>query len=205
MYKARQSFLPLLEKYGVDLVLCGHSHLYERSKLMTGHYGKEKTFDPAINNLSTSSGKYDGSGNSCPYIKNDNSVRGTVYIVNGGSSELGGVQKEYPHNAMYYSNYTSGGTNIIEVQDNRLDVKWICEDGVVRDQFTMMKNVNKKSVFNIKKGQVVTLTASYVGNYEWNNKQKTRSIKVSPAVTSTYSVFDKYRCLQDRFEVIVTD
>ena len=99
----------------------------------------------------------------------------------------------------------SGGTNIIEVRDNRLDVKWICEDGVVRDQFTMMKNVNKGSVINIKKGQSVTLTASFVGNYEWNNKQKTRSIKVSPAVTSTYSVQDKYGCIQDRFEVIVTD
>jgi len=205
MYKARQSFLPLLERYGVDLVICGHSHLYERSRLMTGHYGKERTFDPAVNNLSTSSGKYDGSGNSCPYIKNENSNRGTVYIVNGGSSELGGVQKAYPHDAMYYSNYTSGGTNIIEVQDNRLDVKWICEDGIVRDQFTMMKNVNKRSVIKIKKGQSVNLKASYLGDYEWNNKQKTRTIKVSPAVTSTYSVHDKYGCIQDSFEVIVTD
>lgn len=204
MYKIRQTFLPILERYGVDLVIGGHSHLYERSKLMTGHYGKEKTFDPAVNNLSASSGKYDGSKNSCPYIKEEGS-KGAVFIVNGGSSELGGVQKEYPHNAMYYSNYTEGGTNMIEVRGNRLDVKWICEDGVVRDRFTMMKNVNKKSVVTIKKGESATLTASYVGAYEWNNQQKTQSINVRPAATTSYVVRDKQGCLQDTFEVVVTD
>lgn len=29
---------PLLEKYGVDLVMCGHSHQYERSGLIKGHF-----------------------------------------------------------------------------------------------------------------------------------------------------------------------
>jgi len=204
-YRTRKGFLPILERYGVDLVICGHSHDYERSKLMAGHYGKENTFDPVINNVSTSSGKYDGSKNSCPYIKDEHSNKGTVYLVNGGSSELGGIQKEYPHNAMYYSNYKFGGTNIIEVQGNRLDVKWVCEDGIIRDHFTMMKNVNKKEVVKIKKGKSATLTASFVGDYKWSNNEKTRSIKVSPDVTSIYSVHDKYGCVQDRFEVVVTD
>lgn len=205
LYKARQTFIPLLERYGVDMVICGHSHDYERSKLMHGHYGKEKTFNSTVNNVSTSSGLYNGTNNSCPYIKDPVTNRGTVYVVNGGSSEVGGIQKEFPHNAMCYSSNKYGGTNIIEVQGNRLDVKWICEDGVIRDHFTMMKDVNKKSVIKLKKGQSTILTASYVGNYEWNNKQKTKSIKVAPLVTSTFTVRDKFNCIRDSFEIVVSD
>jgi hypothetical protein len=35
----RQYAAPILERYGVDLVLSGHSHNYERSYLLDGHYG----------------------------------------------------------------------------------------------------------------------------------------------------------------------
>ena len=35
----RQNAVPLLERYGVDLVLTGHTHAYERSYLIDGHYG----------------------------------------------------------------------------------------------------------------------------------------------------------------------
>ena len=205
LVKIRENFIPLLERYHVDLVICGHSHLYERSKLMYGHYGKEATFNASEHDLSTSSGRYDGSRNSCPYIKDPVSNKGTVYLVNGGSSELGGVQKAFPHEAMYYSSATYGGTNMLEVRGNRLDVKWICEDGLIRDRFTMMKNVNKTSVVLLKKGQSATLSASYIGNYEWNNKKTTRTIQVSPPVgTTTFTVHDKYGCVKDSFKVIVS-
>jgi acid phosphatase type 7 len=203
MYKIRQNFLPLLERYNIDLVICGHSHLYERSKLISGHFGKQGTFN-SDNVVSNSSGLYDGSANSCPYIKNEHN-RGAVYLVNGGSSEVGGVQKTFPHTAMYYSNNIYGGTNMLEVQGNRLDMKWITEDGVIRDHFTMMKNVNKKSVVHLKKGESTTLTASFVGDYEWNNKQNLRSIKVAPAATTTYTVHDKQGCIQDTFDVVVSE
>jgi Icc-related predicted phosphoesterase len=97
LIKIRENLLPVLERYQVDLVICGHSHLYERSKLMEGHYGKEATFEESKNNLSTSSGRFDTSSNSCPYIKATDKNNGTVYVVNGGSSELGGIQKSFPH------------------------------------------------------------------------------------------------------------
>jgi hypothetical protein len=48
----RQVFNPILEAAGVDLVLCGHSHSYERSYLIDGHYGTSSTF--------TSANKIDG-------------------------------------------------------------------------------------------------------------------------------------------------
>ena len=35
----RQNALPILETWGVDLIMTGHSHTYERSFLVDGHYG----------------------------------------------------------------------------------------------------------------------------------------------------------------------
>ena len=43
-----QNALPILEQHGVDLVLTGHSHSYERSYLIDGHYGASSTFTEAM-------------------------------------------------------------------------------------------------------------------------------------------------------------
>jgi len=32
----REHFLPLMEEYGVNLILCGHQHVYSRTMLMSG-------------------------------------------------------------------------------------------------------------------------------------------------------------------------
>ena len=45
LIQMRQNFLPILEEHGVDLVLSGHSHAYERSKFIDGHYGSSGTFN----------------------------------------------------------------------------------------------------------------------------------------------------------------
>ena len=42
----RQNIVPILESYDVDLVLCGHSHAYERSYLINGHYGFSSEWIP---------------------------------------------------------------------------------------------------------------------------------------------------------------
>src|SRR6185503_8118230 len=44
----RENFLPLLESHGVDLVLGGHSHCYERSYLINGHYGYSFSLIPEM-------------------------------------------------------------------------------------------------------------------------------------------------------------
>ena len=41
----RENFLPMLESNGVDLVLSGHSHSYERSYFFNGHYGNDNIFN----------------------------------------------------------------------------------------------------------------------------------------------------------------
>lgn len=142
LVKIRENLVPILERYGVDLVLCGHSHDYERSRPMYGYYGKEEAFDSARYTLTGSSGKNDGSQNSSPYIKRQLRGKGTIYVVTGSAGKLGGMQPGFPHNAMYYSDAIHGGASMLEVNGDRLDFKWICADGVIRDRFTIIKNTD---------------------------------------------------------------
>lgn len=205
MTAIRTNFIRILERYGVDLVLCGHSHDYERTKLQKGFYGYEAEFNAAVHNLSSSSALYDGSANACPYVK-DSTNAGTVYVVAGSGGQLGGTQPGYPHDAMFYADASVGGAVMLEIEDNRLDAKWICSDGVIRDKFTMMKGVNKKRTLTLNAGDSATLTASFVGTYGWSTGVSgARSIKVAPVVNSTYYATDAYGCLRDTFVVNVAN
>jgi hypothetical protein len=200
----RERVVRILERYKVDLVLNGHSHSYERSYLINGHYGVESTFSQATHGVSTSSAKYNGTANSCTYIKNGTDVvNGIVYAVVGSAGQVGGSTAGYPHDAMYYSDVTNGGTLFFEVENNRLDAKWICADGLVRDNFTIMKEVNKTTNLVINSGTPTQLTASWIGNYGWSTAETTRSITVSPTSNTTYTVTDGAGCITDVFNITI--
>lgn len=204
LIKIRENVVRILERYKVDLVLNGHSHSYERSFFINGHYGLENTFSVS-STISNSSAKYDGSVNSCPYLKSSTDVKnGIVYAVVGTSGKVSGSSTGYPHNAMYYSNITNGGALVIEIEKNRLDAKWVCADGVIRDNFSMMKNVNKTNAVTIATGSSTKLTASWLGNYYWSTGERTQSITVTPSSSKQYSVTDGLSCLKDVFNVTVS-
>jgi hypothetical protein len=206
MTAIRTNFIRILERYGVDLILTGHSHNYERSRLQKDFFGFEASFNSAQHNLSSSSALYDGSTNSCPYVKDTITSAGTIYAVAGSGGQLGSASAGYPHDAMYYSNTSVGGSMILEIEDNRLDAKWICADGIIRDKFTMMKKVNTKRTVVINNGDSVVLSASFIGSYNWApGGQATKSIKVAPSVNSTYYVNDAFSCVRDTINVTVNN
>jgi hypothetical protein len=206
LIKIRQNLVRILERYKVDLVLNGHSHDYERSYLINGHYGFANTFDPATHAVSNSSGKYDGSTNSCPYIKNSSDVRnGVVYAVVGSAGSVIPPSATYPHDAMSYSNVTDCGAMVIEIENNRLDAKWICSDGVIRDKFTIFKQVNKKTDITVAPSSNISLSASWPGNYTWSTGETARTINIAPSTNTTYIVGDNLNCLADTFNVIVSN
>jgi 3',5'-cyclic AMP phosphodiesterase CpdA len=200
----RENFIRIIERYGVDLVLCGHSHSYERTFLQKGFYQTEDLYNSSFK-VSNSSGAYNNSSNSCPYYTtSQKNNHGTIYAVSGSSGQLGGTSAGYPHEAMYYSDETNGGAFYFEVQENRLDAKFICADNIIRDQFTIMKDVNKKMVNNVLNGATVQLTASYIGTYHWiGAAETTRTFTVTPPVnsTTTYIVHDNIACVADTFLV----
>ena len=203
LIKIRTNLLRIVERYGVDLVLTGHSHDYERSYLLRNYYEPEASFQPKQHAVSTSSGYYNGSTNSCPYLTtNGHTNHGIVYVVSGSAGARGRIQKGYPHNALPFA-FNKGGMVYLEVEDNRLDVKFIGRNANVRDQFTIMKEVQQKNNLTVKAGTPITLTASWVGAYSWSTGDTTRSITVTPTVNTNYTVQDGSNCINDRFSITV--
>jgi len=199
----RNNFIRILERYGVDMIICGHSHDYERSYLLKGYYGSEASFNAAAHTASNSSGKYNGSLNSCPYTTTSGAVaHGTVYVVAGSAGADGGIQAGYPHNALPFS-IDDGGMFYLEVEQNRLDARFIRRDGTIADNFTIVKDTRKNTVYNINAGESVDLTASWIGSYNWSTGATSAGITVSPTVNTTYIVNDQYSCLADTFVVNV--
>lgn len=132
LVEMRQYALPILENAGVDLVLGGHSHSYERSYLINGHYGVSDSFTPEMIK-DGGSGREDESG---PYYKcHPAAHEGTVYIVAGTSALADTVS---PHPAMYKS-LSIPGSLVLDVHGSRLDVKFIDCYGEVKDYFTLLK------------------------------------------------------------------
>lgn len=132
----RETFLPILEAGGVDLVLGGHSHSYERSYLIDGHYGGSSTFTNRMK-LNGGSGREDGTG---AYTKNaggPQSHQGAVYVVAGSSGGLTGGPLNHP--AMFVS-LNNLGSLVLDISGNRLDAKFIRETGATNDYFTITKN-----------------------------------------------------------------
>lgn len=208
----RDSFITILERYGVDIILCGHSHAYERSYLLKGFYGQSNTFNKAVHTADSSSGKYDGTTNSCAYSFASGKVNhGTVYVVAGSSgagtastySQFGSASGSHPFSL------NTGGCFIIEVQGNRLDAKFLKADGAIGDRFTIMKDVKRYTDTTIGNGQSLTLSASWNGGYNWinNGGLTTKSITFTPPVgTNIYRVVDSTgskTCLKDSFRVVV--
>jgi len=134
----RQNFGPLLEAHSADLVLCGHSHSYERSYLLHGHYGFSTNLQPGMI-LNHGSGRESQGG---AYIKRSSGPlanKGTVYVVAGNASRpLGTGSLDHP--AMFIS-LLEYGSVVIDVDANRLDALELREDGVIRDSFTILKEV----------------------------------------------------------------
>ncbi len=113
----RENALPILEAGGVDLVLTGHSHCYERSYFLNGHYGYSGSFDPDDHVVQAGDGREDGDG---AYQKCGSA--GTVYIVAGSSGQA--TYGTFDHAAMQVS-FSRLGSLIIDVNDTRLDSRFL--------------------------------------------------------------------------------
>ncbi len=147
----RTNIVPLLETHKADLVLNGHSHTYERSYFIHGHYGNESSF-------ASSMIIQPGDGNAVPYIK-DNGHNGTVYAVCGVSGKSSSsTTPGYPHNAMARSFTSINGSVALEIKGDTLRYKFLTSTGSISDQFTMIKpsvaaRMEKESLINDVKTQ----------------------------------------------------
>jgi hypothetical protein len=132
LVEMRANALPILEAGGVDLVLSGHSHSYERSFLIDGHYGHSTSLtmemikDPG-------DGRESGNG---VYGKEPEPRSGAVYSVCGASGHISGGPLNHP---IMVSSLNVLGSLVIDVHGDRLDARYLDNTGVVRDSFSISK------------------------------------------------------------------
>ncbi|WP_405606244.1 metallophosphoesterase [Polaribacter sp. Asnod1-A03] len=156
LIEMRENFMPMLEANGVDLVLNGHSHSYERSYFLNGHQGFSNTFNIApttkggntVGENGNGDGKINGNG---VYKKNNNATKGAVYITTGSAGQISGG--ELNHKAMYVS-LNKLGSCVMEVSDDEkggqnLTVKFVRDTNEIDDYFTINKtNITIKASIN---------------------------------------------------------
>jgi 3',5'-cyclic AMP phosphodiesterase CpdA len=141
----REIFLPMLEDNGVDLVLCGHSHSYERSHLMMGHYGRSSTFkanEHLVGPLGNGDGREDGDGAYEKQVTGSNAGDGAVYVVAGSSGKLS--DGDLDHEAMFIS-LDEYGSCLLEVEGQKLNLQFVNDHGEIEDYFTLWKDINVAS------------------------------------------------------------
>jgi hypothetical protein len=134
MRDMRENVLPLLEAGGVDLVLTGHSHSYERSLLLDEHYGLSSTLHDSMK-VDAGDGREDGDG---AYEKADLPHAGAVYAVAGSSGQTSGGALNHP---VMVVSLNLLGSLVLDVTGSRMDAVFLDTTGTQRDHFTLRKTV----------------------------------------------------------------
>ena len=132
LFDVRENILPILEKGGVDLVLTGHSHVYERSYLMGCHYGTSNELKDSM--------LYDTSVQG-PYLKHhakSKPYQGTVYAVVGSSARADFGPIDHPVMAVAKR---ETGSMVVDIDGLSLQAYFINDEAKVIDNFRIEKGV----------------------------------------------------------------
>jgi acid phosphatase type 7 len=141
----RKEWLTILEDHGVDLILQGHNHVYERSYLVDNIIGNS-TEITAGNKINTGLGRTNSGG---PYIKPPGCIphKGTIFLTCTGGG-VANSSKYYPLPYSFIPVRFPGsdyeGSVVLDINGNRLDVKFLCNEendkgSHIWDSFTVIK------------------------------------------------------------------
>lgn len=137
MNDMRAIFLPVLEAGGVDLVLTGHSHVYERSWLIDGHYGKSNTFNASAHVRQTGDGRAGGNGvYRKPRIRTEHAGEVSVVTGSAGHASTQPVPLNHP---VFFLSLNEAGSSVIDINGLQLDFTFLNEKGEKRDWFSVIK------------------------------------------------------------------
>ncbi len=137
MRQMRERVLPILDSLGVDLVLTGHSHSYERSFLLRGHYGLSGTLTSAMK-ADSGDGRPTGDG---AYVKPPGRTPhdGAVYVVAGSSAQTSGGGLNHP---VMVASLNVAGSLVLDVDGDQIEARFLDAAGAIADHFTMLKPAN---------------------------------------------------------------
>ena len=131
----RERVVPLLDDYGVDLTLTGHSHSYERSFLIAGHYDDSSTFDPSMQ-IQLGNGNPAGDGAYAKPVVGPDPHSGIVYGVAGSSGQVDEAPLNHPAMAVSLALH---GSLVLDVDGQRLDMRFLDRFGTVLDHVALTK------------------------------------------------------------------
>ncbi|HEU0010148.1 MAG TPA: metallophosphoesterase [Verrucomicrobiae bacterium] len=133
LIQMRTHIMPILESYGVDLVLTGHSHIYERSMLMNGAYETPTVAEGFIFQDHEGDPRKDG-----PYRKSAGITpnNGTIQVVAGNGGTTLGRKGTMP---VMRKIILQHGSCIIDINGDTLRGTMINKFAEVRDEFAVVK------------------------------------------------------------------
>jgi len=154
--ESRDLFHPLFDKYGVDLVLQGHVHNYERSYPLK--FNQESSPEPIVTSITKTD------------YENPNGV--IFAIVGTGGINLHGLSDSAPF--MAYQQDSKFGILDMHISDNKLDAKFVSNNGATLDHFSISKTVKKKIIERISDNIVTDTKAKPL-----SDKQDTKAKPLS--------------------------
>ncbi len=133
LIEMRENFMPILESAGVDLVLTGHSHIYERSMLIDGAYHTPTVAENVV--LDDGDGNPEGDG---AYHKSEglHPNEGHVSVVTGNGGASMSRRGTMPVMREIIVEY---GSVIVDIDGDTLKGIMLNKDGVTRDLFSIVK------------------------------------------------------------------
>lgn len=140
MSAMRNNICPILEQYGVDVILNGHSHVYERSFLLNGYFGTPNQFNAAQHVLDNSNGSLAAGTPYRKYRTGPNAGKGTVYVVQGNSGSST-TEPALTHPAMV-SNHGCDecvGSHLLYIHGDTLKGQYLTGDGEILDEYAIIK------------------------------------------------------------------
>lgn len=160
LVEMREYIMPILEDGGVDLVLSGHSHIYERSMLIDGAYQTPTTADGVV--LDDGDGHPKGDG---PYRKSGEVTphNGTVAVVTGHGGALGRDSKGII--PFMRSIVLDHGSMVLDIEGDTLTSLMLDRWGKERDRFQILKKgtVKHSAIENPKVATAETEERTGVG------------------------------------------
>ncbi|HEX2305998.1 MAG TPA: metallophosphoesterase, partial [Nitrososphaeraceae archaeon] len=158
----RDPYHPLFDQYGVDLVLQGHNHNYQRTFPL--NYNPSKPSDPIV--TSTNSNDY----------KNPN---GAIFtIVGTGGVNLHSVSGKTSFTA--YQQDSKFGILNMHFSDNKLNGEFFTNEGAILDHFSISKTIKEKIIERISDNIVTDTKAKPLSDKEEEDK---------PSITYEFSAY----------------
>ena len=133
--EVREKIMPIIESGGVDLVLTGHSHVYERSFLLNGAYSTPTTAAGAVLDDGPGDPAKGGAYRKVPGLVPNS---GTIQIVTGhGGQALS--RKDHPHPVMWKT-IIEWGSVLVRVDGKTLTATMLDANGKERDTVQIIKD-----------------------------------------------------------------